>query len=149
MIAIGCDHGGLEIKNAIIKQFEQNNIAYKDYGCYTKDSVDYPLYAYKVAEAVAGKTADFGIICCSTGIGVAIAANKVKGVRAATVSDAFCAEMTRRHNNSNVLCLGGSIINGEQAVEFADIFINTKFDGDRHTRRVDMISAIEDGSFTE
>ena len=147
MIAMGCDHGGIDIKNAIREAFEKNGVEYKDFGCYTSESVDYPEYAYKVAKAVADGECDKGIICCGTGIGVCIVANKVKGVRAATVTNEFCAEMTRRHNDTNVLCMGGRVIDSETAVRLAEIFINTPFDGDRHTRRVDMIKSIEAGEF--
>ena len=147
MIAIGCDHGGIDIKNAIVESFKSVGIEYNDFGCYTSESVDYPEYAYKVAKAVADGECEKGIICCGTGIGVCIVANKVKGVRAATVTNEFCAEMTRRHNDTNVLCMGGRVIDSETAVKLADIFINTPFDGDRHTRRVDMITAIENGEF--
>ena len=147
MIAIGCDHGGLDIKNAIVKSLQEKGVEYKDFGTYTADSVDYPEYAYKVAKAVANGECEKGIICCGTGIGVAIVANKVKGVRAATVTNEFCAEMTRRHNNTNVVTMGGRVIDEETAVRLADIFLNTPFDGDRHTKRVDMITAIENGDF--
>lgn len=147
MIALGCDHGGLEIKNAVIKYLEKNNIQYKDYGCYTSDSVDYPEYAYKVAKAVTGNDAELGILCCGTGIGISMAANKVKGIRAAVVSNEFCAEMTRRHNNANILCMGGRVITEEEAVKYADIFLNTPFEGDRHIKRIDMITAIENENF--
>ena len=147
MIAIGCDHGGLDIKNAIVAYFEEKGVEYKDFGTYTADSVDYPEYAYKVATAVASGECEKGIICCGTGIGVAIVANKVKGIRAATVTNEFCAEMTRRHNDSNVVTMGGRVIDCETAVRLADIFLNTPFDGDRHTRRVDMITQIENGEF--
>ncbi|MGN0453514.1 MAG: ribose 5-phosphate isomerase B [Ruminococcus sp.] len=143
MIAIACDHGGIDIKNAIIKSFDEKGIEYKDFGTYTADSVDYPEYAYKASKAVAEGECEKGIICCGTGIGVCMVANKVKGVRAATVTNEFCAEMTRRHNDANVLCMGGRVIDGETAVRLADIFITTPFDGDRHTRRVEMIKEIE------
>lgn len=147
MIAIGCDHGGLDIKNAIIKYFEENGVEYINYGTNTPDSVDYPEYAYKVAKAVSTGECEKGIICCGTGIGVAIVANKVKGIRAATVTNEFCAEMTRRHNDSNIVTMGGRVIDEATAVRLADIFINTPFDGDRHTKRVDMITQIENGEF--
>ena len=147
MIAIGCDHGGLDIKNAIIEYFKTAGVEYKDFGTYTPDSVDYPEYAYKVATSVASGECDKGIICCGTGIGVAIVANKVKGIRAATVTNEFCAEMTRRHNDSNIVTMGGRVIDEATAVRLAEIFINTPFDGDRHTKRVDMITAIENGEF--
>ncbi|MDO5123642.1 MAG: ribose 5-phosphate isomerase B [Eubacteriales bacterium] len=143
MIAISCDHGGLDIKNAIVKSFEEKGIEFTDFGTYTPDSVDYPEYAYKTAKAVATGECEKGIICCGTGIGVCMVANKVKGVRAATVTNEFCAEMTRRHNDANVLCMGGRVIDEATAVKLADIFLSTPFDGDRHTKRVNMISEIE------
>ncbi len=150
MIALGCDHGGINLKNAVIKYLKKNNIEYTDFGCYTDESVDYPVYAYKVANAVAGKKAEFGILCCGTGIGISIAANKVKGIRAAVVSNEFGAEMTRRHNNANILCMGGRVTTEEDAVKFADIFLNTPFsqDEERHIRRVQMLEDIESGIFS-
>ncbi len=139
MIALGCDHGGLEIKNAIIENFKKNGIEFIDLGTNTTDSVDYPVYAKAVcAEVISGKC-EKGILCCGTGIGMSIAANKVKGIRAAVLSDSFSAEMTRKHNNSNVLCLGGRVIDSEKAVELANIFINTEFEGGRHEKRVAML----------
>ncbi len=149
MIALGCDHGGINLKRAIIEYLDKNNIGYKDFGCYTDDSVDYPIYAYKVATAVANGEFEKGILCCGTGIGISIAANKVKGVRAAVVSNEFGAEMTRRHNNANILCMGGRVTNEKDAVKFADIFLNTPFSGDeeRHIRRVQMLKDIENGCF--
>ena len=150
MIALGCDHGGINLKNAIIEYLKTNNIEYKDFGCYTDESVDYPIYAYKVATAVSGGDCELGILCCGTGIGISIAANKVKGIRASVVSNEFGAEMTRRHNNANILCMGGRVTTEEDAVKFADIFLNTPFseDEDRHTRRVQMLKDIEDGVFS-
>ncbi len=150
MIALGCDHGGINLKTAIMKYLDNNKIEYKDFGCYTEDSVDYPIYAYKVATRVASGEFELGILCCGTGIGISIAANKVKGIRAAVVSNEFGAEMTRRHNNANILCMGGRVTTEEDAVKFADIFLNTPFSSDeeRHTRRVQMLSDIENGSFS-
>lgn len=147
MIALGCDHGGLNIKNAVIKYLEDKDIEYKDFGCFTEESVDYPEYAFMVAQSVTSGETELGILCCGTGIGISMAANKVKGIRAAVVSNEFCAEMTRRHNNANILCMGGRVITEEEAVKFADIFINTPFEGDRHNRRIDMITAIENGTY--
>lgn len=143
MIAIGADHGGFEIKEAVKKYLEEKNIAYKDFGSYDGQAVDYPEIAAAVSLAVTSGEADKGILCCGTGIGISIAANKIKGIRAAVISDEFSAEMARRHNDANVLCMGGRIINGGQAVKFTDIFLNTPFDGGRHERRVGMISKIE------
>lgn len=147
-IALGCDHGGLDIKNAVIEYLKKNKIEYTDYGCYTEESVDYPEYAYKVATAVTEGKNSLGILCCGTGIGISMAANKVKGIRAAVCTNEFMAEMTRRHNNSNILCMGGRVIDEATAVKLADLFINTEFEGDRHTRRVDMITAIEEGIYS-
>ncbi len=150
MIALGCDHGGINLKTAVIDYLKKNNIEYKDFGCYSENSVDYPIYAYKVASAVARGEFEKGILCCGTGIGISIAANKVKGIRAAVVSNEFGAEMTRRHNNANILCMGGRVTSVEDAVKFADIFLNTPFSADeeRHTRRVQMLSDIENGCFS-
>ena len=146
-VAIGCDHGGLNIKNAIIEYFKENNFEYTDFGCYTEESVDYPIFAYKVATEVANNEDVLGVLCCGTGIGISMAANKVKGIRAAVCTNEFMAEMTRRHNNANIIALGGRIIDEPTAVKLADIFLNTEFEGDRHTKRVDMITAIENGTF--
>ena len=147
MIALGCDHGGLNIKNAVIKYLEEKGIKYKDFGCFTEESVDYPEYAFKVAKSVINGESELGILCCGTGIGISMAANKVKGIRAAVVSNEFCAEMTRRHNNANILCMGGRVSTEEEAVKYAHIFINTPFEGGRHNRRVDMITAIENETY--
>ena len=139
MIAIACDHGGLDIKNAIIEDLKKKGIEYIDLGTNTADSVDYPVYAKKVCTEITEGRCEKGILCCGTGIGMSIAANKVRGIRAAVLSDEFSAEMTRRHNNSNVLCLGGRVINEEKAVKLADIFLNTPFEGGRHEKRVSML----------
>ena len=144
-IAIGADHGGFCLKEAINKYFEEKGIEYTDFGCYSEDSVDYAIYAKKVADAVTGGEYDKGILCCGTGIGISIAANKVKGIRAAVVTNEFCAEMTRRHNDANILAMGGRVITPEQAVKFTDIFLNTEFEGGRHERRIAQIAAIENG----
>ena len=119
MIALGADHGGVAIKDAVKQYLERENIAYHDYGTYTTDSVDYPLIGVQVAKAVAGGQAQQGILCCGTGIGISISANKVPGIRAAVVSDAYCAEFTRRHNDANILCMGGRVVSEEKAVELA------------------------------
>ncbi len=148
-IALGCDHGGLNLKSAVIRYLEKNNILYEDFGCYDENSVDYPVFAYKTALQVVNGNCDLGILCCGTGIGISIAANKVKGIRAAVVSDAFSAEMTRRHNNANILCMGGRVIGEEKAVKLADIFIHTPFDvEERHLRRLKMVDEIEQGTFS-
>lgn len=145
MIALGADHGGVLLKDAIKNYLDSENIAYKDFGTFDEESIDYAPIAAKVAHCIANGEAERGILCCGTGIGMSIAANKVKGIRASVCADAFCTEMTRRHNNSNILCLGGRVISEEQAVEFAKIYITTEFEGGRHQRRVDEIAAIERG----
>ena len=143
-IAIGCDHGGLEHKNAISEHLRERGFEVEDFGIYELKSVDYPEIALKVAKSVALKQNELGILVCGTGIGMSLAANKVKGIRAAAVSEHFSAKYTRLHNNSNILCLGGRVIGVGTALELADIFVDTQFEGGRHQRRVGMISAIEE-----
>lgn len=144
MIALGCDHAGLELKNAIKAHLEERNIEYKDYGTYTEDSVDYAVYAEKTARAVASGECRLGLLFCGTGVGISIAANKVKGIRAACCSDKFSAEMTRLHNDANILCTGGRVITVEKAIELVDIFIDTPFSGEeRHIRRIAQITDLE------
>lgn len=145
MIALGCDHGGFVLKEAIKKYLEEKNIEYKDFGTYSEESVNYAPYAYRVAKAVADGKAEKGILCCGTGIGISIAANKVKGIRAAVCTNEFCAEMTRKHNDSNILCMGGRVIDAEKAVKLVDIYLNTEFEGGRHIPRINEIAAIENG----
>ncbi len=145
MIALGADHGGYNLKEAIIEYLKEKNVEYTDYGCYSEESVDYAVYAKQVADAVVSGKAEKGILCCGTGIGISIAANKVKGIRAAVVTNEFCAEMTRRHNNANILAMGGRVIDPQTAVKLADIFLNTEFEGGRHQRRIDQITKIENG----
>lgn len=145
MIALGADHGGYVIKEAIKKYLDAEKIEYKDFGTSDENSVDYGPIAAKVAHFVADGNAESGILCCGTGIGMSIAANKVKGIRAALCSNAYCAEITRHHNNANILCMGGRVIDEQQAVEFTKLFLQTPFDGGRHQRRIDEISAIERG----
>ena len=142
MIALGCDHGGYELKQEIIKYLEANNIEYKDFGCNDTSAVDYPVYAKKVANAVVSKECEKGILICGTGIGISIAANKVKGIRAALCTDCFCAEATRQHNDANVLCLGGRVVGAGLAVKIVDTFLNTPFSGDE--RHINRIAQIED-----
>ena len=143
MIALGCDHGGYNLMVAIKQYLEEHGIAYKDFGTDSAESVDYPVYAYRVAKAVTSGECALGILCCGTGIGIAMAANKVKGVRAAVVNDAFGAEMTRRHNHANILCMGERVIGQGLVLELVDIFLTTGFEGGRHQRRVDKITALE------
>lgn len=142
-IAIGCDHGGLEHKNAISKHLKERGFEVTDFGIYEQVSVDYPEIAVKVAGSVASKENELGILVCGTGIGMSLAANKVKGIRAAVLSDHFSAKYTRLHNDANILCLGGRVIGIGTALELVDIFVDTKFEGGRHQKRVDMITALE------
>lgn len=144
-LAIGCDHGGFELKEAVREYLEQHGVAYEDFGTYNTDSVDYAPIAAKAARAVAEGRADMGVLICSTGLGISMAANKVKGIRAAVCTNEFCAEMTRRHNNANILCMGGMVVDRETALKILDIFLNTGFDGGRHQRRIDQIAQIENG----
>ena len=144
MIAMGSDHAGYELKQVIMKHLEERNIEFKDYGTYSADSCDYAVYAEKTARAVVSGECELGLLFCGTGVGISIAANKVKGVRACCCSDLFSAEMTRLHNNANILCLGGRVVTPEQAIELVDIFLDTKFSGEeRHQRRIDQITDLE------
>ena len=144
MIALGCDHAGFELKQAIIKHLDERKIEYKDYGTYSEDSVDYAVYAEKTALAVANGECELGLLFCGTGVGISMAANKVRGIRAACCSDLFSAEMTRRHNDANILCLGGRVVYPEKATELVDIFLDTPFSGEeRHARRIAQIADIE------
>ena len=142
-IAIGCDHGGLEHKNAIAEHLKERGFEVDDYGIYEQVSVDYPEIAKKVCGSITSGKNELGILVCGTGIGMSIAANKIKGIRAAACSEHFSAKFTRLHNNSNVLCLGGRVIGVGTAIELADLFVDTEFEGGRHQRRVDMITEIE------
>ena len=142
-IAVGCDHGGFELKNEVIKYLESENYEVKDFGTYSTDSCDYPDIAQPVAEAVAAKEFDFGILICGTGIGIGIAANKVPGIRAALCSDTFSAHATRQHNNANILTMGQRVVGTGLALDIVKTFLNSEFEGDRHIKRIDKITAIE------
>ena len=140
MLAIGCDHGGFELKQEIIKYLAEKNIPYKDFGCDTPEAVDYPVIGKAVAHAVANGECEKGILLCGTGIGISIAANKVKGIRAALCSDCFSAEATRLHNDANILAMGGRVVGPGLSVKIVDTFLNTPFSGEeRHRRRISMI----------
>jgi ribose 5-phosphate isomerase B len=142
-IALGADHAGVALKDAIKRQLAERGITYVDFGTDSTESVDYPEYAQKVGEEVASGRADRGILFCGSGIGMAIAANKVPGVRAAAVFDADAARLSREHNDANVLSLGERVTPAEQARGIVDAFLTTPFAGGRHQRRVDKITAIE------
>lgn len=143
MIAIACDHGGFKLKLAIEKYFEQNRITYRDFGAYDEGSCDYADYAKQVALSVKEGQSDFGILVCGTGIGMSLAANKVKGIRAAVCTDYFSAKYTRLHNDANILCLGQRVVGEGLALELVEVFLNTKFEGGRHAQRIAKIAEIE------
>lgn len=143
MIALGCDHGGYALMQKVKKHLDELGLEYKDFGTYSEDSCDYPIYGKAAAEAVANGECDRGIVICGTGIGISIAANKVKGIRAALCSDCFSAEMTRRHNDANILAMGARVLGEGLALKITDTFLNTEFDGGRHQRRIDLITEID------
>ena len=142
-IALACDHGGLNLKGKISAHLRERGYEVVDFGTYTADSCDYPDFALPAAEAVATGKCEKGVIVCSTGIGVSIVANKVPGVRCAHCHDSYCAEYTRLHNDSNVLALGEKVVGEGYALKIVDTFLDTEFEGGRHQRRVDKITAIE------
>lgn len=140
MIALGCDQAGYELKQVIMKHLEDRGLEYKDYGSYSSEPVDYPIYGKKVAQAIVDGECDRGILICGTGIGISIAANKVKGIRAAVCSDCYSAEATRLHNDANILAFGARVVGPGLAEKIVDVFLDTEFSGvERHKRRVDMI----------
>ena len=143
-IAIGCDHGGIVLKPEILAYLKEKSIEYFDFGTFDSSSVDYPVYAEKVAKGVASGEFDKGILLCGTGIGMSIAANKVKGIRAAVLSDEFSAAACSAHNNANVLCLGGRVVSPEKAVKLVDLWLTTPFEGDRHNRRLALIAELDE-----
>ncbi len=147
MIGIGSDHGGFALKQEVINYLKNNGHDYKDYGCYDENSIDYTDVAKPLAQDVIGGKLDRGILICGTGIGISIAANKVKGIRAALCHDVFSAKATRLHNDANILCMGGRVVAGGLASEIVETFLNTDFSGDeRHARRIGKISDIEERS---
>ncbi len=141
-IAVGSDHGGYGLKLGIIEHLKERGIEVEDLGCYSEESVDYPEYGVAVGEAVVNGKADRGIVCCGTGLGISMAANKVHGVRCAVPSNVFMAEMARRHNDANVLAFGGRVFTAEQACEMIDAWLDAEFEGGRHQRRVDKLNAL-------
>ena len=143
MLAIGSDHGGYELKEEIKKYLDEQKIPYKDFGTDSTASVDYSDIAYPVAKAVANGECEKGILCCGTGIGISMAANKVKGIRAACCSDCFSAKLTRQHNDANILCMGGRVVGVGKALMMVDLFLHTEFEGGRHQKRIDKLTALE------
>ena len=143
MIVIGNDHAGIELKKHIMKYFDDNNIEYINTGCNEGEKCEYPNAAKKACDYIVEGKAEKGILICGTGIGISMAANKVKGIRAAAVSDYFSAKYTRLHNDANVLCIGARVVGDEYALELINVFLNTEFEGGRHQARVDLITALE------
>lgn len=139
IIGLGCDHGGYELKEKIKAHLGEKGIEVKDFGCDNTNSVDYPEYGKLVGNKVASKEVDLGIVICGTGIGISIAANKVKGVRGALCTNTTMAKLTREHNNANVLALGARIIGDVLALEIVDTFLESEFEGGRHQRRIDLL----------
>lgn len=140
MIALGCDHGGYELMKEVIAYLEKNGLEYKNFGTYSEESCDYPVYGKAVANAVASGECEKGILICGTGIGISISANKVKGIRAALCGDCFSAQATREHNNANILALGARVTGAGLALKIVDTFLNTPFSNDeRHIRRINQI----------
>ena len=145
IIALGSDHAGLPLKKEIMELLDSMNIQYKDFGTYTTDSCDYAQFGQRAANAVVSGECEKGILCCGTGIGISLAANKVKGIRCVVCSDCFSAKMSREHNDANMLSLGARVVGGELARMIVKIWLETEFAGERHQRRVDQIMAIEAG----
>ena len=143
MIAVACDHAGYRLKQWIMKNLDEQNISYKDFGTYSEESCEYPVYAEAVSKAVAAGEYDKGILVCGTGIGMCIAANKIRGIRAAVCSDCFSAELTRRHNDANILTLGERVVGTGLAMKIVDTFLSTPFEGGKHAARVEMIRELE------
>lgn len=142
-IAIGCDHGGITLKDSIVNYLEERGVQIEDFGTFGTDSVDYPDFAYKVARSVADGKADKGILMCGTGIGISIAANKVNGIRCALCHNTDTAKLTAMHNDSNVLAMGGRVIDADTAVNIVKTWLDTPFEGGRHINRINKISEIE------
>lgn len=144
-LAIGCDHGGFELTEAVRGYLKEHQIEFTDFGAFDAQSVDYPLIAVKVAREVASGQADLGVLVCSTGIGISIAANKVKGIRASVCTNEECARLTRNDNDSNILCMGGKVVDVPTGLKILETYLNTGFEGGRHARRVGQIEQIESG----
>ena len=144
MIAIGSDHGGFDLKEVVTAHLKEQGIPYKDFGCYDKKSCDYPVYGEKVGRAVAGGEADLGILICGTGVGISLAANKVKGIRCGVCSDTTTAHLIREHNHANIIAFGARIVGAEKAKDIVKAYLEAEPMGGRHQARVQMISKIEE-----
>lgn len=144
IIAVGCDHGAYELKDKVVKHLRDNGYTVIDKGTNGPESVHYPIYAHEVCTALQNNEAELGILLCSTGIGMSMAANKHKGIRAALCSDTYSARLTRMHNDANVLCIGALVVGSALALDIVDQFVNASFEGGRHKTRVDMFMALEE-----
>ena len=144
MLVIASDHGGFALKQELMEHLRARGVEFEDIGTYSEESCDYPVYAEAAARGVAEGKYEKGILVCGTGIGMSLAANKIKGIRCAVLSDCFSAEMCRAHNDANMIALGGRVIGGELAKRMVDLFLDTPFMGGRHARRVDLIRALEE-----
>lgn len=142
-IALAADHGGYELKQAIRQHLDEIGVAYKDFGSFSGEACDYPDMAEAACRAVVAGECDKAILCCGTGVGISMSANKIKGIRACCCSDAFSAEYTRRHNDANALCMGGRVVGPGLGIYLVDLFLNTPFEGGRHQRRIDKMMALE------
>ena len=149
MIALACDHAALDMKKEVAALLDEMGLEYRDFGTYTKDSCDYPVFAARAARAVASGECDRGILICGTGIGISIAANKIRGIRCALCSDPVSAQLTRRHNDANMLAFGARILGTELARGVVRAFLTTPFEGGRHQRRIDLITRLENGEEIE
>ena len=143
MIALGSDHGGLALKRHVMEYLDARGLEYQDFGCYTAESCDYPDFGRAAAEAVASGACDRGIVICTTGIGISIAANKIRGIRCAHCADCLEAEMTRRHNDANMMAIGAGFTGKNMAERMVEVFLTTEFEGGRHERRVNKMMALE------
>ena len=149
MIAVACDHAALDMKRELLELLEEMELQYHDYGTYSGESCDYPVFAARAARAVASGECERGLLICGTGVGISLAANKVKGIRCVTCSEPYSAEMSRRHNNANMLAIGARVVGSELARMIVRIWLTTDFEGGRHQRRVDMITELENGEDVE
>lgn len=149
MIAIGNDHAGYELKKIVIEVLKAHNLEYKDFGAYSSERTDYPIYGQKVALAVASGECECGILLCGTGVGISIAANKVKGIRAAVCSEPYSAKLAKEHNDANILAMGSRVIGPELAKMIVETWLSAEFQGGRHAERIHLISKIENGEVLE
>ena len=148
-IALACDHAGIDLKPSIIAVLEELGLEYKDFGTYDHNSVDYPIYGARAAQAVASGECQRGIVFCGTGVGISMAASKIKGIRCVVCSEPYSAIMSRQHNDANMLALGARVVGSEMAKLIVRTWLTTDFDGDRHARRVNQIMALERGEGLE